>query len=100
MRPARKFPDLTIVLAHSGGGMLVEEAIVAALFCPNIVLDLSSLLPHHVRQVMEHVPSSRLMTGSDLPESLETEIGKIFTLDMPEEDRRNILSATAARVFA
>lgn len=100
MMPARKFPDLTVVVAHSGGGILVHEAILAALFCPNIVLELSSLMPHHVLEVLAHVSSSRLMIGSDLPESLETEVGKIFTLDIPAEDRRNILGATAARVFA
>jgi len=100
MMPARKFPDLTIVVAHCGGGILVHEAILAALFCPNIVLELSSLMPHHILEVLAHVPGSRLMIGSDLPESLETEIAKIFTLDITAEERRQILGGTAARVFA
>jgi predicted TIM-barrel fold metal-dependent hydrolase len=99
MMPARKFPALTLVVAHCGGGMLVHEAIVAALFCPNIVLEVSSLMPHHVLEVLAHVSSSRLMIGSDLPENLESEIGKLFTLDITLEDRSNILGATATWVF-
>jgi predicted TIM-barrel fold metal-dependent hydrolase len=99
MMPARKFPDLTIVVAHCGGGIFVHEAILAAVFCPNIVLELSSLMPHHVREVLAHVPSSRLMIGSDLPESIETEIGKILTLETSDDDKRRILWQTACVVF-
>jgi predicted TIM-barrel fold metal-dependent hydrolase len=99
MLPARKFPDARIVLAHSGGGLLVDEAIVAALFCPNIYLELSTLLPHQVLDVLAHVPSSRLMIGSDLPENVNSEMGKILNLDIDDADKRNILSQTALRIF-
>lgn len=99
MMPARKFPDLTIVVAHCGGGIFVHEAILAALFCPNIVLELSSLMPHQVLEVLAHVPADRLMAGSDLPESVGTEIGKILVLDVSEASKQAILSGTACRVF-
>ncbi len=97
--PARRFPELTIVLGHCGGGLYTLEGIVAASVCPNIYLELSSLMPHHVHEVLTHVPPSRLMAGSDLPESLETELGKIFTLELDDAGRRNILWNTARRVF-
>ena len=100
MMPARKFPALKIVLGHCGGGIYLHEAIVAALFCPNIYLELSSLMPHHVREVLNHVASDRLMIGSDLPESASTEFGKILGMDIADDDKRSILSATADRVFA
>lgn len=99
MVPARKFPDLTIVAAHSGGGIFVNEAIVAALFCPNIMLELSTLMPHHVLTVLDQVAADRLMIGSDLPESVEIEMAKIITLDVPDSDKRNILNETGCRVF-
>jgi predicted TIM-barrel fold metal-dependent hydrolase len=95
MPAARRYPDLKVVLAHAGGGIYYGEAIVAALFCPNVYLELSTLAPHHVSEVLKHLPSSRLMIGSDLPESLEIEIGKI----LPRPEARDILSATAERVF-
>jgi len=100
MMPARKFPDLRIVVAHAGGGIFVHKAILAALFCPNIALELSTLMPHHVIEVLSHVGSDRLMIGSDLPESVETEIGKILTLDVPDSDKHNILNETGCHIFS
>lgn len=101
MEPARRWPDLRIVLAHcGGGGIFLGEAIIAATFCPNIYLELSTLLPNHVHEVLHRVPSSRLMIGSDLPENLSIELGKIIGLDAPEDTRRDILARTALTLFA
>jgi predicted TIM-barrel fold metal-dependent hydrolase len=75
------------------------EAIVAASVCPNIYLELSSLMPHHAVEVLAHVPPSRVMIGSDLPESINTEISKIFGLPIAYDDKRDILWTTAARLF-
>lgn len=99
MMPARNFPELTIVVAHCGGGLFVHEAILAAAFCPNIVLELSSLMPHQVLEVLGSVPADRLMIGSDLPENTGVEIGKILTLDVSDAQKRSILCGTACRVF-
>jgi predicted TIM-barrel fold metal-dependent hydrolase len=100
MPAARKYPELSIVLAHSGGGgLLFEDAVVAALFCPNIYLELSTLMPSHVLRVLSQVPSTRLMIGSDLPENTAVEIGKILDLEAPEEARRDMLWGTAHRLF-
>ncbi len=97
--PARKFPRLRIILGHAGGGIFVAEAIVAATVCPNICIELSSLMPHHVGEVLAHVPSDRLMAGSDLPESAGIEFDKILSMEIPAEDRENILWRTARRVI-
>ena len=97
--PARRFPELRIVLAHSGGGIYSAEAIVAASVCPNIYLELSTLLPHQVAEVLAHIPAGRTMIGSDLPENAGTEIGKILALDIAEEAKREILFNTAAGLF-
>ncbi|MEO8596420.1 MAG: amidohydrolase family protein [Candidatus Solibacter sp.] len=99
MMPARKFPELTIVVAHCGGGIFVHEAILAAIFCRNIVLELSTLMPHQILEVLNQVPADRLMAGSDLPENTSTEIGKILTLPISDNAKRSILSGTACRVF-
>jgi uncharacterized protein len=100
MVPAREFPDLKIILAHAGGsGLLVGEAIVAALFCPNIYLELSTLMPNHLRQVLAHLPSSRLLIGSDLPENLETEMDKIAGLCESQEVKQDIFWNTAVELF-
>jgi len=97
--PARRFPELPIILGHSGGSVYVGEAIVAASVCPNIHIDVSSLMPHHVGEVLANVSSDRLMAGSDLPQSVEAEIGKILTLDIPDADKKNILWNTARKLI-
>jgi len=52
------------------------------------------------RRSAVHVPSSRLMIGSDLPESLETEMSQIPTLETIREVKEDILWNTAVRLFA
>lgn len=99
MLPAREFPELPIVLAHCGGGSYAGEAMVAALFCPNIYLELSTVLPHQILEILRRVPAGRLMIGSDLLENTAMEIGKILSLPIPEADRREILSGAADRLF-
>jgi uncharacterized protein len=97
---AQRFPELKIILAHCGGGSLFfAEAIVAAQSCANIWLELSTLMPHHILQVLKHVPASRLMIGSDLPENLTTELFKIYALEVADEIKQHILWTTASRLF-
>lgn len=99
MMPARRFPKVTIVLAHCGGPLFAGEAIVAATFCENVVLELSSLMPHQVLEVLKYVSASRLMVGSDLPENLPVEVDKIIGLALPDPVRAEILAGTAERIF-
>ena len=43
--------------------------------------------------------TNRLMAGSDLPESIDAELGKILSMDIPREDKENILWRTARRLL-
>jgi predicted TIM-barrel fold metal-dependent hydrolase len=97
--PARKFPDLPIVLGHAGAGIFTGEAIVAASVCSNIYIELSTLMPHHILEVLNHIEPQRLMAGSDLPESVDTEISKILGLSVSDEVKRKILWDVPVAVF-
>lgn len=100
MFAARRYPDLKIVLAHcGGGGLLLADAIVAASFCPNIYLELSTLMPNHIFEVLQHIPAHRLMAGSDLIENTDVEMRKLLRLDVPVEQKQQMLSKTALAVF-
>ena len=96
---ARRFPNLRIILAHAGGGIYSGECIVAADVCPNIYVELSSLVPHQLTEVVRHLPSERLMIGSDLLESTAFEIGKIVELNALSDVKKNILWNTAESLF-
>jgi hypothetical protein len=100
MPVARDYPELQIVLAHcGGGGLLLGEAIVAAQFCQNIHLELSTLMPNHVLEVLQSVEPQRLLAGSDLVENTEVEFAKILGLEITAEAKQAILSGTALRLF-
>jgi predicted TIM-barrel fold metal-dependent hydrolase len=96
---ARLFPEMSFVLAHSGGTAYYLEAIVAAEVCGNVYLELSSLSPHHVTDVLGKIPATRLMIGSDLPESQRAELTKIIAGQGTREEREAILWNTPRRVF-
>lgn len=96
---ARRFPNVNIVLGHAGGPTYMLECVVAADVCPNIYVEVSSLMPHHIMDLLQYVPASRLMAGSDLPESVATELGKILILPIHETSKRTILWDTGASLF-
>ncbi len=99
IHPARRFPDLRIVLGHAGGGLYALEALVAAEVCPNIWVELSTVMPHTVLELLAHIGPDRLMAGSDLPENLTTEIDKILDLPIPGAAKSAILWDTPAQLF-
>ncbi len=96
---AQRFPQLKIILAHCGGPVYYQEAILAAQLCPNIYLDLSTLPGHNAADVLRHVDSERVMMGSDLPESTAAEIEKLFHCGLDPERLANVLHRTADRLF-
>jgi predicted TIM-barrel fold metal-dependent hydrolase len=97
---ARQYPELPVIVAHCGGPTYYLEAIVAASVCPNLLLDVSSLMPHQVLEVLRHVPAERVMAGSDLPESAEVELGKIVSLPVSDGIKRAVLWETPRRAFS
>ncbi len=96
---ARKFPELPVILGHGGGSVYMHECIVAAEVCANIYVEVSSLMPHHVMELAAHVPSSRLLAGSDLIESTAAEFDKVLMAPLAPEAKRDILWNTAERLF-
>lgn len=97
--PARRFPDVKFVLGHAGGSIFFLESIVAAQVCSNIFIELSTLMPNHVAEIVSRIDSTRLMIGSDLPECQSVELGKILHASFSEEAKRNILWSTAESLF-
>lgn len=73
---ATDFPDLTLIMAHSGLGWWEEAASVAAMK-PNVYLDLAGWQPRlrrnpldfyrTVRNILDTVGASRVLFGSDWP---------------------------------
>jgi uncharacterized protein len=97
--PARKYPDLPIILGHAGFGIYVQEALVAALVCPSIYVEPSWCGPNQVKMLVQELGAQRMMMGSDQPENLPVELAKYRAAGLTEAERTHVFSETAVKVF-
>jgi uncharacterized protein len=98
---AEAAPNCAIVLAHMGGYLHVDDAIAVAERHPNIYLETSAMpYPEAIRRAIDRVGAERVIFGSDGPgcnPKLERE--KVEALGLPEDQRRLVLGANAARLL-
>jgi len=96
---ARDFPDLKIVLAHSGSSIFASEAALAAQLCPNIYLETSWLPGSTIHMLCKTLGADRIMFGSDHGENVATELAKFRTMGLTDAELEWCLGKTAAKVF-
>ena len=99
------FPRLTVVAAHFGGMLMVEEA-SKHLFGKDLFLDtcycrgVKTLGREEVARIVAEHGSERVLFASDYPMADPgTEAQWIEALPMPEQDRENILFRNAQSLF-
>lgn len=99
------FPELTIVLAHGGRPLWMDEAVFLTRRFPKVYLELSSIPPS---KLLEYFPDlarigARVLFGSDWPGPGVRDIGenlKAFrSLALPAEIQRRILEENPEVVF-
>ena len=100
-----KFPDLTIVCAHWGGGLpfyaLMPEVKQAL---RNVYFDTAAspflYSPQVYHQVIQLVGADRILFGSDYPLLAQNRLlDEVRSLDLPEEIMNPILSGNAQRLL-
>lgn len=96
---AKNFPEVKIVMAHSGGNMFLNEAVLAAQLCPNIYLETSWLPGVQIKRCCKTIGAQRIMLGSDQSINVATEITKYRTIDLSEDELSWCLGKTAIEVF-
>jgi hypothetical protein len=84
---ARKYKDLTIVLAHAGGGMYAAEATIVAQECPNVYLETSWVPIYELQGMIDKLGPQRIMFGSDLANNIPVELAKYRSLKAFKLDR-------------
>jgi predicted TIM-barrel fold metal-dependent hydrolase len=109
------FPDLlegfikatsgaTVLLGHAGGhydGFLAAARLAAAY--PNVYLDLTGddFARGRVEYFVQHVSSSRVLFGSDMPWiDPRFPLGEVLAADITYADRAAILGENAVRIFS
>jgi predicted TIM-barrel fold metal-dependent hydrolase len=85
---AARFPELTVILGHSGIKDMWPEALAAAQRHPNLVLCLCGTAPLGIERIVSRVAPERLLFGTDVgfgaaPGTREYRMGQILRLDIP-----------------
>ena len=99
------FPDLKIVLAHSGRPLWVETARFLARRHPNVYLDLSGIPPHRIPEYFPDMArfADKLMWGTDWPgpgvPAMDGNLRAFLKQGHEPEVMRQVLRETARHVF-
>jgi predicted TIM-barrel fold metal-dependent hydrolase len=97
---AKRFPDVTIVMAHlTGDG---ERGVLDIVACPNVLIDTSGgqaeagLVEYAVRRL----GAERVIYGSDWPiRDFGTQVGRVLGASLKPEERALILRDNARRIL-
>lgn len=96
---AKAYPELKIVLAHSGGGMYGGEALIAAQMCDNIYLETSWCTVLDLKSFVNTLGCERLLFGTDVPLNAGVELAKYRALKLTDAQYEQCFYKTAAAVF-
>ena len=96
---AREFPQLPIIMAHAGLIAYSHEAMAAAEVCQNLYFEPSWCSYNLVHEMIKKFGSQRVMIGADHILNFPLEKLKIELLELGDEDREQVMSGTAMKVF-
>jgi len=100
---ATDFPDLCLIMAHSGRGLWYEKAFFLSRIHPNLHLEISGLPPKNLLNYFPDMEENidKFIYGSDWPgvKTISSNIEAIKALPLTEESKRKILYENAARVL-
>jgi predicted TIM-barrel fold metal-dependent hydrolase len=99
------FPELTIILAHGGRPLWMEQAFFLVRRFPHVYMDVSSIPP---KSILKYFPRlldvvDKVLYGSDWPSpgvrSMAANLRDFRSLGLPEDAERKILETNAAKLF-
>lgn len=97
------FPDLPIVLAHSGRGVWYEEAFLLSQLHGNVYMEVSGLPPQNLLNYFPRLGKNadRVLFGSDWPgmPGIAENIAAIRALPLKEEVKDKILGENARKIL-
>ncbi len=97
------FPDLCLIMAHSGRGLWYEKAFFLSRIHPNLHLEISGLPPKNLLNYFPDMEENidKFIYGSDWPgvKTISSNIEAIKALPLTEESKRKILYENAARIL-
>ncbi len=99
IKRAIQYPELKIVLCHTGLRNGVQEALIAAKLYPNLYLDPSWCPIHHIQTMIKQVGSNRVLMASHGPFNTANAIDEANNMNITEKERADYLGNTAIKLF-
>lgn len=96
---ARKYPDVTLIAAHSGMEIYAEDALIAATECENIILETSWTSPGKVMLFIRQLGADRVVMASDLPSNVPIQKAIFDSLDLTKSERDTTLWHLPIKLF-
>lgn len=97
---ARRYPELTFIMAHMGCPWHLAGAIRAARELPNILLETAAVDVASIRMAVRDAGSDRVVMGSDFPFlSSEGMLSAIKAAVPDDEERAEVLGGNLAALF-
>ncbi len=96
---AKEYPNVPIILSHSGFCILAAEAYIAAKECQNIYLGSAWTPVVDLEFLIKGIGASRIMFESDFPINIPVELAKFKALKLSKEELQECLRAVAKKVF-
>jgi len=96
---AEMFPDVKIIMAHSGMMISSGEVSIVMSHCPNTYADVSWIGGFLVERLASEFGAHRLLFASDHAENASTEIEKLKASRMSEVDKEWVLGKSAEELY-
>jgi predicted TIM-barrel fold metal-dependent hydrolase len=99
------FPELTIVIAHGGRPLWMEQAFFLVRRFPKVYMDVSSIPPQAILRYFPRIGevAHKVLYGSDWPapgvRSMGTNLAQFRALDLPPDAQQKMLEGNARTVF-
>jgi predicted TIM-barrel fold metal-dependent hydrolase len=99
------FPDLTIILAHGGRPLWMDQAFFLVRRFPNVHMDVSSLPPKSIPKYFPRLQeiADKVLYGSDWPapgvRSMARNLAEFMALDLPADSKRKIVADNARKLW-
>ena len=100
---AEKYPNVSILLAHSGfGSEGADQSIEAAVKYPNIYPELagSVIIYGTLERMVRRIGADRIIFGTDMPFlDPRSQLGRVAFAKISDDEKRQILGLNAKRIF-
>ncbi|NOR14057.1 MAG: amidohydrolase family protein, partial [Candidatus Aminicenantes bacterium] len=100
---ATDFPELPILMAHSGRGLWYDRAFFLSKLHPNLYLEISGLPPKNLLKYFPDLDKNidKVVYGSDWPgiQTISQNIEAIKQLPLSEESKEKILYRNALQIL-